>query len=137
MNIRRSMILIVPLLFMTGCAVGPDFVRPGPPPVTGYTHEKAPRKTIAAAGEAQHLKIGEKIAENWSRLFKSPELDAIIRSAVDQNPNLQSALWTLQQSRDNLKAGYGVFFPQADASFNASRQKFSPAEFGARRRVPF
>ncbi|MGO9017114.1 MAG: efflux transporter outer membrane subunit [Syntrophobacteraceae bacterium] len=138
MNISRSLIhrltnslcLIALALFMTGCAVGPDFVRPKPPKATQYTHEQTPEQTAAADNQAQHFQIGAKIAEDWWRLFKSPELDAVVRKAIDENPSLQAALSSLRQSQDNLRAGYGVFFPQINADFGATREKFTEAEFG-------
>jgi len=138
MNISRSLIhgltnslcLIALALFMTGCAVGPDFVRPKPPAATQYTHEQTPEQTTTADGQAQRFQIGAKIAEDWWRLFKSPELDAVVRKAIDENPSLQSALSSLRQSQDNLRAGYGVFFPQINAGFGATREKFSEAELG-------
>ncbi len=138
MNISRSLIhrlanslcLIAPALFMTGCAVGPDFVRPKPPAVTQYTHEQTPKQTAEAGGQAQRFEMGATIAQDWWRLFKSPELDAVVRKAIDENRSLQSALSSLRQSQDNLRAGYGVFFPQINADFGATREKFSQAEFG-------
>jgi NodT family efflux transporter outer membrane factor (OMF) lipoprotein len=118
-------------LFMAGCAVGPDFVRPAPPHATQYTHGQAPEQTKEANGQAQRFEMGAKIAEDWWRLFNSPELDTVVRKAIDENPNLQSALARLRQSRDNLRAGYGVFFPHIDAGFGVARQRFSPSEFGS------
>lgn len=114
-----------------GCEVGPDFVRPAPPPVSGYTNKKPPEKTVAAAGQAQHFKVGQKIGRSWWRAFKSRGLDEVVREATLQSPNLQSALARLEESRDELRAGYGVFFPQVDADFNATREKFSPLKFGS------
>jgi NodT family efflux transporter outer membrane factor (OMF) lipoprotein len=131
---RSSILLILSevfVLLMTGCAVGPDFVRPKPPPVTQYTHGQAPQQTEAADGQTQRFEIGAAIAEEWWRLFNSAELDAVVRKAIDENPNLQSALAHLRQSQDSLRAGYGVFFPHIDAGFNAERQKFSPSQFGS------
>src|SRR5208283_3101197 len=138
MNISRSLIhgltnslcLIALALFMTGCAVGPDFVRPKPPAATQYTHEQTPEQTATADGQAQRFEMGATIAEDWWRLFNSPELDAVVRKAIDENRSLQSALAHLRQSQENLRAGYGVFFPQLNASFNATREKFSPTQFG-------
>jgi NodT family efflux transporter outer membrane factor (OMF) lipoprotein len=117
-------------LLTAGCAVGPDFVRPKPPAVTQYTHEQTPEQTAEAGGQTQHFEMGATIAEDWWRLFNSPELDAVVKKAIDENRSLQSALARLRQSQDNLCAGYGVFFPQISAGFSATRQKFSPATFG-------
>lgn len=110
--------------------MGPDFVRPEPPAVTRYTHEQLPEQTAEAAGQAQRFEIGAQIAEDWWRLFNSPELDAVVRKAIDENPSLQLTLARLRQSEDILRAGYGVFFPQINSTFSAMRERFSPAEFG-------
>ncbi|HET6514489.1 MAG TPA: efflux transporter outer membrane subunit, partial [Thermodesulfovibrionales bacterium] len=41
------------------------------------------------------------------------------------NQTLQAAQASLRQSQDNLRAGYGVFYPQLDAGFGAVREKSS------------
>jgi len=119
------------LLFAAGCAVGPDFVRPGPPDVARYTYREGPAETAEAGGKTQRFEMGAELAEEWWRLFNSPELDSMVKAAIEENWNLKSAIARLNQSRESLYAGYGVFFPQADGKFSATRQKFSFAQFGA------
>ncbi len=114
-----------------GCAVGPDFVRPKPPAVSRYTQGKQPTETVSADGQAQVFEYGANITEDYWRMFKSPPLNAMIREAIEENPGLQSAQARLRQSQENLRAGYGVFFPQIGGSFDATRQKFSPQKFGS------
>jgi len=113
-----------------GCAVGPDFVHPEPPPVSQYTHETQPASTVEADGQAQHFMQGGEIAADWWRLFNSAKLETVIRESFANNQTLQAAQASLRQSQDNLRAGYGVFFPQIDASFDAAREKSSLAKFG-------
>ena len=36
----------------------------------------------------------------------------------------------MRQSQENLRAGYGVFFPQVSGSFGSLRQRFTAAQFG-------
>ncbi|MGB8992459.1 MAG: efflux transporter outer membrane subunit [Desulfobaccales bacterium] len=122
---------ILACLWMTGCAVGPDFVRPAAPPVTQYTQGKEPAATVSADGQAQFFEQSAKIAQNWWNLFKSPRLDQVVKEAVAQNANLQAAQARLRQSQELLRSGYGTFFPQVDVSFSATRQKFSPTQFGS------
>ncbi len=117
-------------LVLVGCAVGPDFVRPEPPQVKHYTSGAEPSATIPADGQAQHFEEGAKIAADWWRLFNSSRIDAVIKEAIANNPNIQAAQASLRQSQDNLRAGYGVFFPQVDAGFDATRQKSSLSRFG-------
>ncbi len=118
------------LFSLAGCAVGPDFVRPEPPRVDHYTQGKDPITTVPADGQAQYFKQSTKIVEDWWRLFNSTTLDTVVKEAIGNNQNLQAAQAALRQSQDNLRAGYGVFFPQLDAGFDATRQKFSPSRFG-------
>lgn len=112
------------------CAVGPDFVRPAGPATQRYTYEEEPAGTIAAGAGAQHFKHGAQIAADWWRLFNCPKLDAVVMQSIANNPTLQAAQAALRQSENNLRAGYGIFYPQVGASFQPTRQQFSPARFG-------
>jgi len=57
-------------------------------------------------------------------------LDTLVMQSFASNPSLQAAQASLRQSEDNLRAGYGIFFPQLSAGFQPTRQQFSPARFG-------
>lgn len=118
------------LFCLSSCTVGPDFVRPEPPQVERYTSGSQPGATVAADGQAQRFEEGARIVSDWWRLFNSSKLDAVIKEAFVNNPNLQAAQASLRQSQDNLRAGYGVFYPQVDGGFDATRQKLSQARFG-------
>jgi len=116
------------LLSVIGCTVGPDFVRPEVPKTDRYTHEAGPNATIAADGKAQRFEPGAKVVADWWRLFNSLAIDAVIKDALANNPGLQAAQASLRQSQDLLRAGYGIFYPQVNAGFDASREKSSPAQ---------
>ncbi len=115
---------------LAACAVGPDFVRPEAPGSQRYTYEEGPSATIGAEGGAQHFERGATLAADWWRLFGSPKLNGIIVQAIANNPTLQAAQASLHQSEDNLRAGYGIFYPQISAGFQPTRQQFSPTRFG-------
>jgi NodT family efflux transporter outer membrane factor (OMF) lipoprotein len=115
---------------LAACAVGPDFVRPAGPASQRYTYEEEPVVAIGAEGVAQRFERGAKIAADWWRLFNCPKLNAVVAQSIADNPTLQAAQASLRQSQDNLRAGYGIFFPQIGASFQPTRQQFSPARFG-------
>jgi NodT family efflux transporter outer membrane factor (OMF) lipoprotein len=126
---RLSLCLTLPLL-LTSCAVGPNFTRPQPPTVTQYTQDPEPTQTITAAGKAQEFDYGDAIAADWWQVFDSPAINEIVKQAVAQNRNLAAAEARLRQSRELLRAGYGVFFPQANFGLGITREKFSPVQFG-------
>lgn len=123
-------VLCIAAAALAGCTVGPNFVRPGPPPVSRYTHGPQPATTVRADGKRQYFRQGARIEAGWWRLFKSPAIDAAVKAAIVNNPGLQSAQASLRQSQQLLVAGEGIFYPQVDAGFNATRQKFSPTRFG-------
>jgi NodT family efflux transporter outer membrane factor (OMF) lipoprotein len=127
---RNNLVVLLSCLVIAGCAVGPDFKRPEPPTVTRYTQGEEPVKTVTAEGQAQRFEHGGEIAADWWHLYRSPKLDALIKEAINQSPTLQSAQARLRQSQENLKAGYGAFFPQISGSFGAIRQRFTTAQFG-------
>ena len=120
--IQRGAGLAVILVMLGGCAVGPDFVRPTPPNTDRYTHEAQPEATVAADGQVQHFTTGTEIPADWWKLFRSTQLDAIVQQAISNNPTLQAAEASLRQSQDNLRAGYGLYFPQGQAGVSATRQ---------------
>lgn len=130
----RAAALCLPALavmLLPGCTVGPDFVRPQPPQTDHYTRSPLPAATVSADGTAQRFTPSAQPAADWWKRFGSPQLDALVAAGFAGNPGVQAALANLQQSQDNLRAGYGVFYPQVNGDFNASRQAFSPARFGS------
>lgn len=117
-------------LAAAGCAVGPDFVAPPPPQVTGYTAQGDDDRTAVGDGQSQRFEAAGEGTAQWWQLFGSPQLDEVVAQAVNGNPTLQAAQASLRQSRDNLRAGQGVFFPQLEGDAGATRQQYSAARVG-------
>jgi len=118
------------LTLTAGCAVGPDFSRPAAPKTARYTREPAPAALPTVEGQNQRISPAAAIQADWWSLFKSPELDLLIRAALADNPGLQAAQARLTESEEALHAGYGVFYPRADASASATRQRATPLRQG-------
>jgi NodT family efflux transporter outer membrane factor (OMF) lipoprotein len=116
---------------LSACTVGPDFVRPTPPAVDRYTSEQPVIATIAADGQTQNFKLGASIQADWWRLFKSSQLNAMVQQAIANNPTLAASEATLRQSQDNLRAGEGIFYPQANAGLAAERARNAPIQQGS------
>jgi len=115
-------------MLLTSCAVGPDFVHPAAPETDRYTKEKlAPvtSSTDAPTGHAQRFVEGRDLVQEWWRLFKSPALNSLIERALNNNPNLQSAIATLRAATQAVYAQEGRFFPFVDANFNPSYNQTS------------
>jgi len=117
-------------MMLTQCAVGPDFVHPAAPEIVRYTREPLAQRTSsgpAAGGQSQRFVADGDIAQDWWTLFKSPALNALIGQALQNNPNLQSALASLRAARQNVLAQEGKYFPFVQANFNPTRQRSSQA----------
>lgn len=115
---------------LAGCAVGPNFVRPEAPAVTHYTLTRDPTGTRIAQGTGQRFIPGATLVPDWWLLFGSPKLQAIVREALARNPGLEAARASLAASEDDLRSGYGVFYPQLDADARGTRQRYSAVELG-------
>lgn len=129
----RSIVCLSVAMLLSGCAVGPDFLRPATPKAGGYAAEAMPGKTAAAntvAGKAQTFVTGQEIQAEWWKIFRSEPLNKLVASALKANPDLQAAEASLRQARELLYAQESGFLPSADASTGVSRQKNSAAAFG-------
>ena len=121
------------LLALAACAVGPNFAVPPAPDVSGYTPEGEPAATASAAiaaGTSQKFALGRDIPGEWWKVFHSSDLDALTAQALLANPSLEAAQASLWQAKENLYAQAGSLLPTFDANASATRQQFSPAEFG-------
>ena len=113
--------------FLTaGCAVGPNFKRPAPPPVSTYT--ATPQPTTAATpgvpgGAAQHLVSGADIPGEWWTLFHSRALNDLVAQALARNADLKAAQAALLVAHENTLAQKGAYAPQVSAGGTITRQK--------------
>ena len=110
--------------------VGPNFMRPPAPHVEQFEHGTPVQGPLAGAGAVQTFSSSADVPADWWVLFGSPAIDAAVSEALTGNATVEGAQAALRQSEDQLRAGAGVFFPQAQAGFGASREKYSPLRVG-------
>src|SRR5579863_2357835 len=100
----RAGCLLVVGVWLTGCAVGPDFAPPAAPDVKGYTPEPLATATVGTApqaGAAQHFVRDLDLPGQWWTLFHSKALNSLIDKALAANPDLQAAQAALVVAREN------------------------------------
>lgn len=125
------------LAALAGCAAGPDYQRPPLAKVDRFTEAPAPESF--SAGEAaplQHLKADADLPAQWWEMFKSPALDELVRASLANNPSIAAAQAALVAAEHNVKAQQAAYYPNANLSYAASRQRIpeslaSPASSGA------
>jgi NodT family efflux transporter outer membrane factor (OMF) lipoprotein len=133
---------------LCGCTVGPNFHRPAAPAATAYrpAGESAPVGTTAAAAQrrapaagayAQQIRLGAPVTPEWWTLFRSPQLDALMRRAVADNRDLAAAKATLAQARELVAAQSGQLYPQIGLQAGTGRQKYGAEFLGTFAVAPF
>jgi NodT family efflux transporter outer membrane factor (OMF) lipoprotein len=123
-----ALLLITGLPALVSCAVGPDFKKPAPPEVSGYTAKPVLATSSAAdvaGGHAQRFIEGGDIPGEWWTLFHSKPLNTLIERSLKANPDIKAAQAALLAARENLLAQKGAYYPSVSAGFSASRQKTS------------
>jgi len=106
---------------VTGCTVGPNFVRPEAP-ATAYSH------SVPGAARSQSFTYGGVVAGDWYQLFRSPALDRLVREALANNPDLAGARHGLAAAQDELRAVSGTALPQINASGEIGRGHINGSE---------
>lgn len=121
---------------LVSCAVGPNFERPKTASSTVYDSSeasaqappaivKSPRAAAndAARAPPANLKpdIGAEVPAQWWQLFKSEDLDRIVRLAINDNPTLGSAQATLAEAREAVTVARAGYLPHLSAMAGVQR----------------
>ncbi len=110
---------------ITGCAVGPDYVRPDNALPTKQS-EQALDVAAAPDGEiTQKFVAGRDIPAQWWELFHSPALNDLIQASIKNNPDLEAAQAALRSAQANVAAQQGAYYPTVGAEFNPTRQRIA------------
>lgn len=127
----RAIVASMLVAVLAGCAVGPDFERPAPPGVAGYTRAPLPAHTASAAtplGQAQRFGATSEVDAQWWRGLGAARLDAWIAQAFEASPTLASVAATLRQAQAIETARTGsTRCPRVDAVAGAQRQRMNPS----------
>ena len=132
---RLHFLLLLSAGVLSACAVGPDFKQPDAPQVSGFTEKPVPEKLASVpnvpGGSPQEFAKEADIPAQWWALYQSPELDALIKKALTQNPNLGAADAALRAAQENVNAQIGgQYFPAIGLGANGGRQQTPNAAFG-------
>jgi outer membrane protein TolC len=92
--------MVLCLLSVGGCAAGPDFTRPVPPPATRYTAETLRGESASADDQVQRIVLGQNIEGAWWTLFRSDAINQLVTQAVDHNRSLAASMATLAQAQE-------------------------------------
>jgi NodT family efflux transporter outer membrane factor (OMF) lipoprotein len=122
-----------------GCTtVGPNFKAPAPPTTQRYTppsEASAPAADAGSAAPRQTIALGEKVTGEWWTLFRSPDLDGLVKQAIAGSPTLESAKARLTEAREEVAAVRGGLAPQIGFNAGVQEEKESTDAFGLKSTV--
>ncbi len=126
-------------LALTGCAVGPTFHRP---PVALGAHYRPPGELVRGehpprAPYRQRVTLGTGPAGRWWRLFRSPQLDALVRQALADNHDVAAARAALARAHELVTVGGAARFPQIGLNAGVGREKYGAEFLGPNAFAPF
>ncbi len=102
---------------LAGCALGPDYVRPGAPVSASYKEAPAAGGALwLPAAPADTLDRGD-----WWRLFDDPELNRLAAEVDAANPTVAAAVASYRQAEALVREARAAFFPALSLSANARR----------------
>jgi NodT family efflux transporter outer membrane factor (OMF) lipoprotein len=112
---RKVFVLILPMIFAGGCAVGPNYQTPQTPMPDQWQQDLQMR---------YGLNTGEVPSEYW-RIFNDPILNDLIERAKKNNYDLKIAWWNLEQANAQIGVIKGEFYPKVDADGSYTRARSS------------
>jgi outer membrane protein, multidrug efflux system len=101
--------------FVGGCKVGPNYRRPVVNPPTAYRGPSENPQLQAQAASYADLP--------WWQVFQDPQLQELIRTALKQNYDLQTATERINAARDQVAITRSSLFPQVSGNGNFSGGK--------------
>ncbi|MCQ4143363.1 efflux transporter outer membrane subunit [Vogesella sp. AC12] len=109
---KHPLALLIAASLLTGCAVGPDYVRPDMPMPEQYLG--------AATVEQRHASTRADLAAWWEG-FGDPQLSRYVMLALEQNLDLAQASARVMQARAGLGAAHAALLPAGNVSGQAAR----------------
>jgi NodT family efflux transporter outer membrane factor (OMF) lipoprotein len=112
---------------LTGCAAGPDYVRPALPTAGSFPEPRSEQIAAApvAGGTPQRFVRARDIAPDWWTLLRSPQLNALVDKALATHPSIESAQAALRGAQENVAAQRGFFLPTVGLGYTPSRTKLA------------
>lgn len=112
MSPMRTLTLLICVSLSTGCAIGPDYIRPDAPLQEHFLGQAAVDQRPAA--------LSTDLAAWWPG-FGDPQLTRLVTLALEQNLDLSKAAARVAQARAGLGAANAALLPSGNVSGQAAR----------------
>ena len=113
---KLSLLLII--IFLAGCAAGPEYRRPDTATPVEYRYAEGYEEIWQNGLPADELPKGE-----WWRIYHDPVLDELQQRAADNNQELRAALARMDQARAQAGISEAELMPRLDLQPSAQRSR--------------
>jgi NodT family efflux transporter outer membrane factor (OMF) lipoprotein len=114
---------------LTGCAVGPKYVRPTVQTPLAYKEGGSIRSTGAEDWKTARPEDGA-IRGKWWEMFNDPELNALEEKSAVSDQNIVAAADNFLAARALVREARSQYFPTLTTNPSIVNQRPSPAQFG-------
>ena len=123
---RRSIFAIVGsvTLFLSGCMVGPKYVKPTVPMAPGFK-EQPPESFKESDGWKQAQPSDQALRGKWWEIFGDPQLNALEEEVTLSNQNLKVAEARFRQARAMIRFNRSAEFPTITTSPSIANERLS------------
>ncbi len=118
---RKLIALSLVLLFLSGCAVGPNYKRPSVN-VPGTYRGAIPQEAIQPAAESTE-------DQKWWEVFQAPQLQDLIHTALQQNYDVRIAATRILQAQVQLGITRADQLPTISGGVEAVNQRSARSKF--------
>jgi NodT family efflux transporter outer membrane factor (OMF) lipoprotein len=119
-----ALVMVLLIVSLGGCTVGPKYVKPGVPMTPAYKEE--PPASFREAGPWQPANPGDQaIRGNWWEIFGDSELDTLEEQIAGSNQSLKVAEARFREARAAIRFNRAAQFPTISTAPSASYVKSS------------
>jgi len=111
-RLKFTLAPLVAALALSGCAVGPDYLRPS-------------ALLPSVFGEATPVAQSQAIDNRWWSLFEDATLNDLVEQALKNNADLRTAIARVEQANAVAREAGAGFFPEIDGEAAGSNRKLS------------
>jgi NodT family efflux transporter outer membrane factor (OMF) lipoprotein len=115
MNRHLAFVTVSSVLFLSGCMVGPKYVKPTVPMAPGF--KEAPPESFKESDGWKPAQPGDQtLRGKWWEIFNDPQLNALEEELTVSNQNLKVAESRFRQARSMVRFNRSAEFPTISTS---------------------
>ncbi|MBW8752542.1 MAG: TolC family protein [Sphingomonadales bacterium] len=120
MKARNLVLSLLAATSLAGCAVGPNYVAPTPPP----------KAAAPFLGTANPSVTAEQPAGDWWQLYRDPVLDRLVTDALAANTDIRVAVARIERARASLRGARSDALPQTTIGASATYGRVPSSQVG-------